>query len=72
MNDFADPHDMRVMVAVLRKALDLVAHWPSHRTIGPLMVPPFLAERHGHRAGAPPSDALLEDLALHFPARCIT
>jgi choline dehydrogenase-like flavoprotein len=30
------------------------------------MVPPFLAEKHGYREGATPSDALLEDLALHF------
>ena len=30
------------------------------------MVPPFLALKHGYREGAAPSDALLEDLALHF------
>jgi choline dehydrogenase len=30
------------------------------------MVPPFLAEKHGYQAGEIPSDALLEDLALHF------
>jgi choline dehydrogenase len=30
------------------------------------MVPPLLAEKHGHQDGAVPSDALLEDLALHF------
>jgi len=65
MNHFADPHDLRVMVAVLRRALEIVAHWPSAR-IGPLMVPPPLAEKHGHVEGAHPSDALLEDLALHF------
>jgi choline dehydrogenase len=66
MNYFGDPHDLRVMVAVIRRALDLAAHWPSHRTIGPLLVPPFLARKHGHREGAPLSDAFLEDLALHF------
>jgi choline dehydrogenase-like flavoprotein len=43
-----------------------VAHWPVHREIGPLMVPPFLAEKHGYVEGATPSDTLLEDLALHF------
>jgi len=32
----------------------------------PVLIPPFLAEKHGHIAGAEPSDALLEDLALHF------
>ena len=30
------------------------------------MVPPFLAEKHGYREGDEPSDALLEDFALHF------
>jgi choline dehydrogenase-like flavoprotein len=66
MNYFADPHDMKVMVAVMRRVLDIVAHWPSHRTIGPLAVPPLLAQKHGHVEGAVPSDALLEDLALHY------
>jgi choline dehydrogenase-like flavoprotein len=66
MNYFSDAHDMKVMLAVLRRALEIVAHWPSHRKIGPLMVPPLLADKHGHREGETPSDALLEDLALHF------
>jgi choline dehydrogenase-like flavoprotein len=66
MNYFGDGHDMQVMLAVLHRALELVAHWPGHRQIGPLMVPPFLALKHGYREGATPSDALLEDLALHF------
>ena len=30
------------------------------------MVPPALAESHGHTAGDLPSDALLEDLARHY------
>jgi len=66
MNYFGDAHDMRVMLAVVRRVLEVVAHWPAHRKIGPLMVPPFLAQKHGHQEGATPSDALLEDLALHF------
>ena len=66
MNYFGDPHDMKVMVAVIRRALDIVAHWPGHRTVGPLLIPPFLARKHGHLDGAVPSDALLEDLALHY------
>jgi choline dehydrogenase len=41
MNYLADTHDMRVMIATIRRALDIVAHWPSHRTIGPLLVPPL-------------------------------
>ena len=66
MNYYADPYDLKVMVAVLRRALDIVAHWPAHRKLGPWQAPPGLARKHGHRAGEPPSDALLEDLALHF------
>lgn len=66
MNYFGDAHDMTVMLAVLRRALEVVAHWPSHRKIGPLMVPPFLAQKHGYQEGATPRDALLEDLALRF------
>jgi choline dehydrogenase len=66
MNYFGDAHDMKVMLAVLRRALEIVAHWPTHRQIGPLMVPPFLVQKHGYREGAIPNDALLQDLALHF------
>jgi choline dehydrogenase len=66
MNYFADPHDIKVMAAVVRRALDIIAHWPAHRKIGPVNVPPALAQKHGYREGTPLSDALLEDLALHF------
>ncbi|MGQ0735527.1 MAG: GMC family oxidoreductase [Acidobacteriota bacterium] len=66
MNYFADPHDMTVMVAVMRKVLDIVARWPAGRPIGPLLIPPFLADKHGHAEGAVPTDALLADLALHY------
>ena len=66
MNYYDGPHDMKVMVAAIRRALDIAAHWPGNRKLGPLMVPPFLAEKHGYESGAEPSDALLEDFALHF------
>ncbi len=66
MNYFDDPHDLKVMVSVMRRALDIVAHWPGDGSIGPLQVPPFLARQHGHVAGQMPSDALLEDFALHY------
>jgi choline dehydrogenase-like flavoprotein len=66
MNYFGDPYDMTVMVAVMRRVLDIVAHWPAHRRIGPLLIPPFLAQTHGHVEGATPGDALLEDLARHY------
>jgi choline dehydrogenase len=66
MNYYGDPYDMEVMVAVLRRALDVVANWPAHREIGPLLVPPALAAKHGHVTGDTPSDDLLEDLARHY------
>ncbi len=66
MNYYDDPHDMKVMIAVARRALDIAAHWPGNRKIGPVMIPPFLAEKHGYVVGTDPSDALLEDFALHF------
>lgn len=66
MNYFDDDHDLKVMVAVLRRALEIVAHWPSGHKIGALLVPPFLAQKHGYQEGATPSDELLADMALHF------
>jgi len=64
MNYFADPHDMKVMLAVMRRTLDIAAHWP--KPLGAQLLPPALAKKHGHVEGAAPSDALLEDLALHY------
>jgi choline dehydrogenase len=66
MNYFDDPHDMQVMIATIRRALEIVANWPEQRKIGSLLVPPFLATKHAHVTGETPSDALLEDLALHY------
>ncbi len=66
MNYYGDPYDMQVMVAVLRRALEVVDNWPAERPLGPLLVPPALAAKHGHVEGATPSDALLEDLARHY------
>ena len=54
MNYSETADDMKVMVAVLRRTLDVVAHWPSHRNIGPLMVPPFLAQKARAPAGGDP------------------
>jgi choline dehydrogenase len=65
MNYYGDPYDMEVMVAVLRKALDVVEHWPGGG-VGPLLVPPKLAEAHGYQEGDVPSDELLVDMAKHF------
>src|SRR5690348_1537588 len=66
MNYFSDPHDMKVMLAVLRRTLQMAAHWPVKEHLGPWLPPPALAAKHGYRAGTVPSDAFLEDLALHF------
>jgi len=66
MNYFGDPHDLKVMVAVMRRALDIVANWPGPQKPGPLAVPPELAKKHGYKAGEPLSDALLENMALHY------
>jgi choline dehydrogenase len=66
MNYYADPHDLPVMVAVARRALEIVRNWPGGRALGPLQVPPALALKHGHVEGEDPSDALLADLALHY------
>src|SRR5207245_2799032 len=63
---YDDPHDMKVMVAAIRRTMDIAAHWPGNRKLGALNVPPFLAEKHGYREGSEPSDALLEEFALHF------
>lgn len=65
LNYFDDPHDVAVMVATMRRALEIVARWPGDG-LGELLVPPKLATAHGHRPGQQPSDALLEDLARHY------
>ena len=35
MNYYSDPHDLDVMVAVVRKALEVVDNWPAHRRARP-------------------------------------
>ena len=65
LNYFADPHDVQVMLSVMRRVLEIVEHWPVPG-MGPLLVPPALAQAHGHTSGDVPSDALLEDLARHY------
>ena len=66
MNYYDDPYDLRVMVAALRRTLEIAEHWPGNRKPGPPLIPPFLAERHGYEPGMPLNDALLQDFALHF------
>jgi len=67
-NYFSDPYDLKVLVAIMRRALEVADSWPGMRKIGAWLIPPMLLEKHGHALGEPPSDALLEDFALHFAA----
>jgi len=64
-NYFDDPHDVKVMVAVMRRALDIANAWPGGG-LGEPVIPPHLAQVHGYVAGGEVSDALLEDIARHY------
>ncbi|TNM49572.1 hypothetical protein FHP29_01610 [Nocardioides albidus] len=66
MNYYDDPHDMAVMIAVVRRALDIVDKLREAHGVGEVQVPPALAAKHGHTPGAEMSDALIEDLARHY------
>jgi len=66
MNYYADPMDLKVMVAVMRRGLEIIDRWPGPTRPGPWLAPPDLARKHGHAPGERPSDALLENVALHF------
>jgi choline dehydrogenase-like flavoprotein len=66
MNYFGDPHDMRVMIAVVRRALDIVAALRATHGVGDVWVQPAIAARHGYSAGDTPSDELIEDVARHY------
>ena len=66
MNYFGDPYDLKVMVAVMRRCIEVVEKWPGPTKPGGLNVPPLLAKKHGYKPGERPSDALLEAMALHY------
>ncbi len=66
MNYFGDPHDIDVMIATARRALDIVDRLRSSHEIGDVLVPPALAAKHEYVVGSPPSDDLIEDLARHY------
>ena len=66
MSYLEDPHDVKVMVSILRRLLDVAKHWPNPAQLGPMRVPPFLADKHHYRDGDVPSDKMLEDLARHY------
>ncbi|MEM9190783.1 MAG: GMC family oxidoreductase N-terminal domain-containing protein [Myxococcota bacterium] len=65
LNYYDDPHDLAVMVAAMRRSLEIAAAWPGDG-LGAWIVPPELAEKHGYSIDKPPSDALLEDIARHY------
>lgn len=65
LNYFSDPHDLTMMVTAMRMCLNLARHWPDNKA-GTWMVPPELARKHGYKPGDEPSDAMLENIALHF------
>ena len=66
MNYYSDPHDLDVMVAVVRKALEVVDNWPGADALGPMYVPTALAKAHDHQPGDRPSDELIRDMARHY------
>jgi choline dehydrogenase len=65
-NYFSDSHDLKVIVSIMRRVLEIADNWPAPNALGPWMIPPKLAAMHNFRPGEPPSDALLENFALHF------
>ncbi|MEM8726406.1 MAG: GMC family oxidoreductase N-terminal domain-containing protein, partial [Pseudomonadota bacterium] len=65
LNYFSDPHDLKMMVTAMRMCLKLADNWPGGKA-GTWLVPPELARKHGYTPGDEPSDAFLENVALHF------
>ena len=50
----------------MRRTIEIVENWPGPQKPGPLNVPPLLAKKHGYTPGGPFSNALLENMALHY------
>ena len=46
MNYFDDPHDLKVMVAVMRRTLEIAEAWPGDPKPGALVVPACIAKNH--------------------------
>jgi len=65
-NYYADPHDMNVMTSIYRTCLDIQNRLRESHGVGPVLVPPALAEKHGHTPGAEMSDELIQDIAEHY------
>jgi choline dehydrogenase-like flavoprotein len=65
-NYYDDPHDLAVMTATSRKVLAIHRQLQTDHGVGPVLIPPALAAKHGHTPDADPSDELLEDHARHY------
>ena len=66
MNYLSDPHDVKVMLSIMRRVLQVAKNWPNAGQLGSPFIPVRLAEKHGYKDGEEPTDALLEDWARHF------
>ena len=53
------------MIAVVRRALEIIERLRADHNVGEVLVPPAIAALHGHSAGAELTDELIEDLARH-------
>jgi choline dehydrogenase len=65
LNYFDERHDVDVMIAIMRRGLEIAKNWPGDG-LGKWLVPPHIATQHSYIAGDEPGDALLEDIARHF------
>jgi len=54
------------MIATARRSLDIIDKMRAQHEIGPILVAPALAAKHGYTPGDPLSDELLEDIARHY------
>jgi choline dehydrogenase-like flavoprotein len=66
LNYFADPHDLTVMVAVLRRTLDIVRELGRTHEIGELVLPKPLLAKYGRLGAADVTDEYLQDLARYY------
>ncbi|MGN6609795.1 MAG: GMC family oxidoreductase [Jatrophihabitans sp.] len=66
LNYFSDPHDLKVMVAALRRTLDIVTEMGRKHEIGDLLVPKPLQAKYGRVTAAEVTDEFLEDLARYY------
>ncbi len=65
LNYYDDPHDMEVMISIMRRSLEIAENWPNDG-LGDWLIPPDIAAEYDYTPGDDPSDELLEALARHF------